>query len=229
MKALAAHQPNYLPWAGLLAKLAAANVWVVADDIQYAKHGYTNRNRIRTNEAWQWLTLPVLTGGRGPQAINEVEIDESAPWRRKHLEAIKWNYQTAPAFAEHESFLDQFFAREWKFLIEANLSLIHYLLDSFDIRPEIIMSSSLNLRQERSERLLDMVVECGCDSYVAGDGGSRAYLDSEVFDNAGVELQFINFTHPTYKQCFRGFEPNMAAIDLLLNCGARSKEVLLGR
>jgi len=227
-KTLAAHQPNYLPWSGLFSKLAVASVWVVADDIQFAKHSFTNRNRIRTNEGWQWLTVPVRTGGRGAQEISAVEIDDSAPWRRKHLEALRWNYHAAPAFAEHESFLGKFFAREWTSLLDANLTLIRYLLDCFDINAEPVMSSSLDLREERSERLVDMVVACGCDSYVAGDGASEDYLDRRAFAEAGVELRFINFKHPTYDQCFPGFEPNMAAVDLLFNCGVQSREVLLG-
>ena len=32
---LAAHQPNYLPWLGYLSKVGQADVFVVADDVQY--------------------------------------------------------------------------------------------------------------------------------------------------------------------------------------------------
>ena len=52
-RVLAAHQPNYLPWLGLFHKLSLADVWVIADDVQYTTHGFVNRNKIRTATGWQ--------------------------------------------------------------------------------------------------------------------------------------------------------------------------------
>ena len=70
---LAAHQPNFLPWLGYLHKAAQADVFVLADDVQYTKHGFINRNRVRTSQGWQWLTVPVRTRGRGRQRIYDLE------------------------------------------------------------------------------------------------------------------------------------------------------------
>ena len=67
-RVLAAHQPNFLPWLGLFHKVGQADVWVLADDVQYSRGSLTNRNRIRTADGWQWLTVPVLDAGPGPAA-----------------------------------------------------------------------------------------------------------------------------------------------------------------
>ncbi len=83
-RVLAAHQPNYMPWLGLFYKLGQADVWVVGDDVQYTRHGLINRNRIRTATGWQWLTVPVLTRGRGLQSICDVLMDTTQTWQRKH-------------------------------------------------------------------------------------------------------------------------------------------------
>ena len=225
-RVLAAHQPNYLPWLGLFYKLGQADVWVIGDDVQYTRHGLTNRNRIRTAAGWQWLTVPVLTRGRGPQRIDEVEVDTTSTWQRKHWQALQWNYQSAAFFESHAAFLEAFYQREWHLLAGLNVEFCQYLLRQFEIEVEVRRSSELNLRPERTLRLVDMVVACDCDVYLAGTGGSRAYLDENAFHQAGIECRFTDFRHPTYAQCFPGFEPNMTALDLLLNCGEASREVL---
>ena len=56
---LAAHQPQYLPWLGYLQKIAGADVFLILDDVQYKKNEWQNRNRIKSAEGWQWVTVPV--------------------------------------------------------------------------------------------------------------------------------------------------------------------------
>jgi hypothetical protein len=228
-RVLAAHQPNYLPWLGLFYKLAQADVWVIGDDVQYTRQGLTNRNRIRTAEGWQWLTVPVCTRGRGLQAICEVEVDTSRTWQRKHWQALQWNYHKAPFFADHAQFLEGFYQRPWHNLVELNVVLCRYILQQFGLELEIRRSSEMDLRAERTLRLVDMALACECDVYLAGTGGSRAYLDEEAFSRLGIECRFSEFRHPIYPQCFPGFEPNMTALDMLMNCGETSREVLLER
>ena len=116
---------------------------------------------------------------------------------------------------------------EWRRLVDANIELGRYLLERLGTEVEVYRSSDLELRQERTERLVDMVAACDCDVYLAGDGGSRKYLDEAPFDEAGVELRFAEFGHPVYAQCFPGFEANMSALDLLLCIGSeRAREVM---
>ena len=223
---LTAHQPNYLPWLGLFHKVGHADVWVVADDVQYTKHGLINRNRIRTAAGWQWLTVPVRTRGRSLQSIRQVEIAADPSWRRKHWQTLQWNYHRTPHFAEHADSLESVYKREWHHLIDLNLELCTYLLKQFGIEVEIHRSSALELSPDRNLRLVDMVHTCDCDAYLAGGGGSKNYLDEDLFRRAGVDCRFDAFAHPTYPQAFPGFEPSMTALDLLFNCGPASREIL---
>ena len=227
-RTLTAHQPNYLPWLGLFHKVGQSDVWVIADDVQYTKHGLINRNRIRTAEGWQWLTVPVLTRRRGKQRIGEVEIEPASPWRRKHWQALQWNYGRAAYFAAHAGFLEEFYRRRWRMLADVNIALCRYLLEQFGIEVEVRRSSEMELREECSLRIVDMALQCGCDAYLAGSGGSKDYLDEEAFRREGIDCRFSDFCHPQYRQSFLGFEPRMSALDLLLNCGPASREVLFG-
>jgi len=57
----------------------------------------------------------------------------------------------------------------------------------------------------------------------------RAYLQRETFAQAGIEIVFQQFVHPTYQQLFmqsEGFVPNLSVLDLLFNCGQNSLELI---
>ncbi len=225
-RVLAAHQPNYLPWLGVLDRAARADVFVLADDVQYSTHGYTNRNRIRTADGWQWLTVPVMTRGRAGQRVRDVVVEEGRRWPRKHMESLRWNYGRAPHFEEHEGALEEIYGRSHRRLLDWNLDLFRWLMDRLDIGTEVRLSSQLGSRAEGTRRIADMAAACACDVYLAGDGGSRSYLDEAVMREAGVEVRHACFEHPRYPQCFPGFEPGMCGLDLLFNCGPRSREIL---
>ena len=48
---------------------------VLLDTVQFHKHSWQQRNRIKTANGIQWLTVPVLTKGRFHQTIAEAEIN----------------------------------------------------------------------------------------------------------------------------------------------------------
>ncbi len=74
---LAAHQPQYLPYPGVIQKIAAADVFVMQDDLQFARQEWQNRNRIRTQAGYRWLTIPVQHGSHTDR-INQMRPQERA-------------------------------------------------------------------------------------------------------------------------------------------------------
>jgi hypothetical protein len=226
MRVLAAHQPNYLPWLGLFYKVAQADIWVLADDVPYSTGNLINRNRIRTAEGWQWLTVPVHSRGRSGQTIAEVEIVAVDTWARKHWQALCWNYARAPYFKRYAERLEALYSSAWTRLLDLNTALIQFLLDALEIEVDLCYSSELALSQERTQRLVDMALVCQCDVYLAGGGSSRDYLELAAFAEASIECRFVEFAHPVYAQCQPGFVHNMSALDLLFNCGPESGKVL---
>ena len=77
-----------------------SDLFILYDDAQYDKHGWRNRNRIKTAQGPLWLTVPVLTHGQGLPTNRDARIDARQPWARKHLQALRINYVKAAAFAE---------------------------------------------------------------------------------------------------------------------------------
>src|SRR6476619_5471596 len=101
------NQPNYLPWRGYFHQIQKADCFVFYDDVQYDKHGWRNRNRIKTPKGPQWLTIPARARGNGEhrRTIQEIEIDWQRPWNRSHLDSLRQAYQGAPFYADWEPFL----------------------------------------------------------------------------------------------------------------------------
>ena len=82
-------QPSYIPWRGYFDQIRRADLFVFYDDVQYDKHGWRNRNQIKTAQGKQWLTVPVHSSGVTQGVpIKAVKIDQSKPWAKNHLKAL---------------------------------------------------------------------------------------------------------------------------------------------
>ena len=81
---------------------------------------------------------------------------------------------------------------------------------------------------KKSDLVLDMCLKHGATSYVFGAKG-RDYADVESFKAHGIELVFQDYQHPVYPQLHGAFLPNMSVVDLLMNCGPKSLEILVNK
>ncbi|ODS34146.1 MAG: WbqC-like protein family protein [Candidatus Scalindua rubra] len=222
---IAVHQPQYLPWLGYVDKIDKAEVFVILDNVQFKKNEWQNRNRVKTAQGWQWITVPVLY--KFPEKINEVRINNDTNWNRKHLQALITNYSKAPCFANYKSFFEDIFSRSWDRLVDINIEIIKFLISALELKIKLVMASDLKLREEPTERLVDICKTLNGNKYLAGRDGIK-YMNLEKFDKEGIEIVFQDFKHPVYNQLYKDFEPGMSAIDLLFNCGDKSLEILRG-
>ena len=221
---VAVHQPQYLPWIGYFDKMRRADVFCYLNDVQYKKNEWQNRNRIKTAQDWQWLTVPVRY--RFPEKINEVRINNTTQWSKKHLQAIKTNYSRAPYFKEYISIFEDTFSRDWELISGLNINLIECLKDALQMKEKkTIISSELTLREDPTDRLIDICKELGADTYLAGQGGAN-YMDTIRFEKNGLNVIIQEFKHPVYPQLFGDFQSHMSIVDLLFNCGTESMDMI---
>jgi len=220
-------QPSYLPWIGFFNQLSRSDVFVYYDDVQFDKHGWRNRNRIKTPSGPRWLTVPVRHRGLGRPAIRDIRIEAGHPWARKQAGTLRQFYSEAP-FAEHYlDELESLLHRPWDFLVDLDSAVIRWLAKSFGIDRPFVFSSTLGIEGGRSERLARICENFGATHYLSGDA-ARDYLDESVFSSAGIAVEWQDFSHPVYPQRFDGFIPYLSAIDLLLNVGGESLKYIDG-
>ena len=223
---VAVHQPQYLPWLGYFDKIDKADVFVLLDTVQFKKNEWQNRNKIKTAQGWQWLTVPVLY--RYPQLIHEVTINDNVNWQHKQRQAMVSNYKRAPYYEMLEDFLEGIFSHSWQSISQLNGEVVRRLATILGIDTPIYVASDLGeFPQDPDERLIAITKHFGAGTYLAGMGG-RGYMNLDIYDKDGIEVIFQDFKHPVYHQLFGDFEPFMSVIDLIFNHGDNSLTILRG-
>jgi hypothetical protein len=225
---LTAHQPLFLPYLGHFAKIADSDIFVYLDTVSYSKWGWKSRNKIRTSEGWLWLVVPILTRGQHNQRLNQVKIDNSQKWKKKHLKAIEMAYSKAPFFESYIDFFRDVYKMEWIYLSDLNEKFIHFFIKELGINVEFIKASSLpfSLEGEKSDLVLDLCKKMKADVFIFGKTG-KTYAKVQDFESSGIKIIFQEYTHPEYFQVHGEFIPYMSIIDLLFNCGPKSLEILM--
>ena len=212
------HQPNHLPYLGFFDKMEKADIFVIHDDVQFNNREFQHRNRIRVEKGWQYLSVPVYEKKIN---INQIIIKNNTQigkrqWSQAHFETIRGWYKKAPFFSTFENDLSRIYKKNHEKLIDLNMDLISFIMKAFDIDTKIVYSSSLNLKSKGTQKIVDKMRSLGGDVYLSGPSG-RNYLDTSLFKD--IKLEFQDFKHPIYTQCYPGFVPDMSAIDALFNVG----------
>jgi hypothetical protein len=219
-------QPSYLPRLGYFDQMSRSDVFVLYDDVQFDKHGWRNRNRIKTPQGIQWLTVPVLTKGRNFPLNRDIEINNSSAWQEKHLKSLRQNYAKAPCFATIFPSLETILGRRFQYLLDLNLELISAIKDQLKLTTRICLASELNVAKSgKTERLIDICQKLGADTFFEGAAG-KSYIDEELFSRHGIRLEYQQYHHPAYDQLYGEFVPYLSIVDLLFNHGGESVAIL---
>jgi hypothetical protein len=219
-------QPRYLPWLGYFHRIGVSDVFVYLDTVQYTPRDWENRNKIKTDRGWTWLTVPVKA--RYLALIPEVTIDNDQPWQHKHWQSLRTFYSKAPYFRDYAERLEHLYLHQtWHHLTDFNLALTTALCDAFGMaKSRFIKASDLGVSGHATDLLVQICRALGATIYLSGCQG-RNYLDEAAFAAHGIGVHYQDYAHPTYPQLYESFLPGMAAPDLLFNCGRDSARILL--
>ncbi len=220
-------QPGYLPWLGFFDQMRRADVFVYYDDVQFDWHGWRNRNRIKTPNGPLWLTVPVQHTGNLDTRIVDAQIDRTSKWATKHVRSLRQCYAKAPFLDRYLPELEALLTRDWTHIAALDLAVTDLMARWLALSPEIFRSSELAIEGERSERLLSLCRHFGATRYLSGNA-AQDYLDVDLFARHGISVDWQNFKHPEYSQQHGAFVPYLSTIDLLLNCGDQSAQILKG-
>jgi len=216
----------YLPWLGYFDRIAKSDIHIILDHAQFEKNSMINRNKIRVDNSWKWLTVPVKTKNRfGELDIKKLEIDNTSSWRQKHWKTIQLNYSKTKYFQHHASFFEGVYKKEWLKLFLMIEYINNYIIKELKINTKIIRSSDLEPKLNKSELILELCQKVDAKKYISGPFG-RDYLNLTDFDNSGIVVDFHDYVHPIYSQAYDGFVSNMSIVDILFNHGNDSLDIL---
>lgn len=192
------HQPNMLPGVSVTSKIAAADLFIVCDEMQYVRHSFCNRNRftLKVENGLtvydSWMTVPINSHDNFAPG-NMVRIsDPHFRARRKVAKTLEMRMGLAagPFVAE--------ILRPWERLVGLNVALLRLLCEGLNIYTPWVFQSHLGTGVDEpsvSERIAAMVAEVGGTVWLSGPSGRR-YLDERPFEDAGIEVEYWSHTGP---------------------------------
>lgn len=219
-------QSNYIPWKGYFDAINLVDVCVLYDDMQYTKRDWRNRNKIKTPQGLQWLSIPVEVKGKFFQPINETLISDPN-WAIDHWKSIQNNYGKAPFFKAYKPFFEDLYLG----CTETHLSLINYrfikaICDLLEIKTPIRWSSEFELKGDKTEKLLNICVDLGASAYYSGPA-AKDYMDLALFSQKNIKVKWLEYSgYPEYPQLFGNFEHGVSIIDLIFNTGSDARKYL---
>jgi hypothetical protein len=192
---VACHQPNFLPWLGYFDKLAQSDRFVLLDRVQFPRTSrgtYTNRVQLLIGGQPAWLTVPVIRDG--VQAIGDVRIDDTQPWRRKALRSIEQSYAKTPRFAEVIPVVRELLELDTDRIAVLNEESLRRLAPAH--AHKLVRQSELpETDAAATDLLIDLVKAAGGDAYLSGDGAD-GYQEEPKYAAAGLGFRLLGFTHP---------------------------------
>lgn len=223
-------QPSYVPWRGFFDLVHRADVFVFYDDVQYDKHGWRNRNRIKTPSGPQWLTIPVSSKGNVTSGlrISDVRVTWTQDWARKHAMTLRQCYGRAPFYARYAPLLEAFYAARPERLVDFTIETTLALATALGIsHTRFVRSSELGITAGRTERIVRILEHLSATHYISGPS-AKAYLEEAMFAEAKIGLEYMVYDYPEYEQLYPPYDPGVSVLDLLFMKGPEAPEYIWG-
>jgi len=176
------HQPEHFPYGGFFQKMAASDLFIILDNVNYRKNYYQNRNKLlNNNNVDEWFTIQVEKGATSKH-IKDVNVVDGN-WKSKIIKKLQQNLGVD---LEH--------IYNHNKLIDINMDSIEYCRRKLNINTPIVYASDLDVSGSKSELLANLVNKVGGDVYLSGPSG-RDYLELSYFNNIKVKYFEPNVDH----------------------------------
>ena len=183
-------QPYLYPYAGYFRLMAAAETFVIFDDVQFPRRGRIHRCEVPGPlGATEWLTLPLARQSRDVRIKDLAFASRARESLDKRLARLRWLTSARACLAEQvRSHLFGPLDSPVAFL-EAGLAVV---AEALTLPAQRILGSSLRLDPtlRGQDRVIALVQAVGGRVYVNAPGG-RGLYDPEAFRRGGLELRFL--------------------------------------
>ena len=213
---LAGNQPYFLPYLGFWQLIHLSDLFLLADDYDFIRHGWVNRNRILLGGKPQQFRIEIAHGAPSRLIIDK-QIAMKPQWREDKIQTVAMAYHNAPYLAEGYALTERILNYP-----ERNLALflehsIREVCAYLGITTPFCHSSDLtgNSRFKREERIYDFCHRLGADTYVNLPGGQAIY-DFGEFARHGIKLRFIQPNLRPYPQFGGPFVERLSILDAIM-------------
>lgn len=218
-------QPTYLPWLGWFDLMDQVDVFVLLDSVQFERHSWQHRNRIKGGQGEIMLTVPVKRTGL-TTTLAEAEISEPKAVRR-HLSTIAQSYARAPHLAAARDRLEELYAAPGPSLLHVSLPLIDWLRAELGIETPVVRSSTLDISGHKDHLVRSICDAVGATCYLATAGSAGYMSQGDAFDDGAIEVRYHDYEPMPYPQLHGPFLPRLSALDAALNLGPAARETMI--
>ena len=217
MSRIAIMQPYLFPYIGYFQLMAAADTFVLYDNIQYTKKGWINRNRILVNGKDEYISVPLKKDSDFLDVRDRFLADEWSLEKKHVLNKIREGYKKAPSFGHAFPVIERCINFEEKNLFKYISNSLALLKDYLGINTPFIISSSLDIDHKlKAEKKVISICKCvQASAYLNPIGGTELY-NKEQFKKEGIELNFIKTNNFEYPQFNNVFIPFLSIIDVMM-------------
>ena len=225
MKKVAILQSNYIPWKGYFDLINMVDEFIFYDEVQYTKNDWRNRNKIKTPQGIQWLTIPVRQESLD-QKIKDTKITDKK-WNIKHWRTISQNYSKAKYFKDYKDIFEELYLTcDEEYLSEINYKFITTINEILGIKTKLRWSSEFELVDGQTEKLLGICKDCNADIYLSGPA-AKDYFNEDLAKQENIKVEWMDYSgYKEYEQLNPPFEHGVTILDLIFNEGDRAKEFM---
>lgn len=219
-------QSMLFPWVGMLEQVKLADVFVHYDDVQFSKGSFVNRVQLKWPSGSKWLTVPLVDLHLG-QRINEVKPAETISWKQQHFELLQQSFENAPYAMDALALAEKVYNTDYNDIGSLSrtslVELARYF--GFEKSTQFLEVASLNIGGSSSERVFNVVKKLEGTQYITGHGAAN-YLDHQLFEQAGIDVRYMEYQRKPYPQSYGAFNPHVTGLDLVAHCGPAGAEMI---
>ena len=215
---LAITQPYLFPYIGYWQLIAAADRFVLLDDVNYIKKGFINRNRILYGNSDHQFTISLDHPSQN-NLIMDSKLSADPESRMNFLRLVQDAYRHAPYYDAVYPLIERVMTNNELDLTEFIFYSIRETAAYLGVKTEFTKSSLVEkdptLRAQ--DRIIAICKKLGADTYINPAGGRELY-DQETFAANSLQLYFIDMKQDMvrYKQFAEPFIENLSIIDVMM-------------
>lgn len=225
MKKIAILQSNYIPWKGYFDLINMVDEFIFYDEVQYTKNDWRNRNKIKTNQGLQWLTIPVRQENL-EQKIKDTKITDKK-WNKKHWTSISQSYAKSKYFKEYKDIFEELYLNcNEEYLSQINYKFITTVNKILDINTKLSWSNDYELIGGKTERLINLCKQANATHYLSGPA-AKDYFDNDLARKENIQVEWMDYSgYMEYEQLHQPFEHGVTILDLIFNEGANAQKFM---
>jgi len=180
---ISGHQPSYHGYIPLFCKVAASDVFSIADDLSFGRQKFQHRQRLVTPSGTKWLTVPVCKSA-SRSTIRAKSPNYSTDWQTNHWQLICKAFEKLKYFDTYADYYEAVYRVQWNSLAALDEAL--WMAMTSELAPNTVSLCSSNLDFDKSGKKGDRIAAelslfRGGGYYLAG--AASDYLTSKSYQH----------------------------------------------